>query len=123
MLTAALTDEHLTRPNAYFLGIKTKLDPIALARFVEDGDKFKLMLRSLIVRAIRGVELKEERHAPLELPAASDLHYFRVNRTASERIWQQVAMEKALAVRWTGAELDWSDAAFTLFMTVPGGTA
>ncbi len=123
VLTAALTDDHLTRPNAYFLGIKTKLDPIALARYVEDGDKFKLMPRSLVVRAIRGIELKEERHPPLELPAASDLSYFRVNRAASERMWQQVAAEKAVAVRWTGSELDWSDATFTLFMTVPGGTA
>jgi len=31
------------QPNAYFLAIKTKLDGTALARYVQDGDKFKLM--------------------------------------------------------------------------------
>lgn len=117
--TAALTEEHLTQPNAYFLGIRTKLDPTALGRFVEDGDKFKLMPQSLATRAIRGVELKEERHPPLELPAQSDLHYFRLDRTASPRMWQQIQLEKSAVVRWTGTELDWSDANFTLYMTIP----
>ena len=120
-LTAAFMDEHFTQPNAYLLGIKTKLDPAALGRYVEDGDRFKLMPSSLITRAIRGIELKEERHPPLELPAASDLHYFRLERTTSARMWQQIQMEKSAAVRWTGTELDWSDASFTLYMTVPAG--
>ncbi len=120
-LTAAFTEEHFTQPNAYLLGIKTKLDPAALGRYVEDGDRFKLMPSSLITRAIRGIELKEERHPPLELPAAADLHYFRLERTTSARMWQQIQMEKSAAVRWTGAELDWSDASFTLYMTVPSG--
>jgi predicted component of type VI protein secretion system len=120
-LTASFTDDHFTQPNAYLLGIKTKLDPAALGRYVEDGDRFKLMPSSLITRAIRGIELKEERHPPLELPAAADLHYFRLERTTSARMWQQIQMEKSAAVRWTGTELDWSDASFTLYMTVPAG--
>jgi type VI secretion system ImpJ/VasE family protein len=118
-LMAALGDEHFTQPNAYFLGIKTKLDPTLLGRYVEDGDKFKLMPLSLVTRAIRGIELKEERHPPLELPAASDLHYFRLDRAASARMWQQIQSEKSAAVRWTGSDLDWSGASFTLYMTVP----
>ncbi len=118
-LTANFTEEHFTQPNAYLLGIKTKLDPQVLGRYVEDGDKFKLMPQSLAVRAIRGIDLKEERHPPLELPASSDLHYFRLDRTASARMWQQIQSEKAAVVRWTGTELDWSDASFTLYMTVP----
>jgi type VI secretion system protein ImpJ len=122
VLTAALTEEHFAQPNAYFLGIRTKLDPTALGRYVEDGDKFKLMPQSLATRAIRGIELKEERHPPLELPAQSDLHYFRLDRNASARMWQQIQSEKAAIVRWTGSELDWSDAAFTLYMTVPSTT-
>ena len=122
-LTATFTDDHFTQPNAYLLGIKTKLDPTALARYVEDGDRFKLMPLSLITRAIRGVELKEERHPPLELPAASDLHYFRLERAVSPRMWQQIQSEKAAAVRWTGTELDWSDASFMLYMTVPAGNS
>src|SRR5436190_648337 len=121
-LTANFSPEHFTQPNAYFLGIKTKLDPTALARYVVDGDKFKLMPQSLATRAIRGIELKEERHAPLELPAAGDLHYFRLERTNSARIWQQIQTEKAATIRWIGNDLDWSDASFTLYMTVPAGT-
>jgi type VI secretion system protein ImpJ len=123
LLTVHFEPEHFSQPNAYFLGIKTKLDPTVLARYVEDGDKFKLMPQSLATRAIRGIELKEERHAPLELPAASDLHYFRLERANSARMWQQIQTEKTAAIRWTGSELDWSDANFTLYMTVPAGTA
>ncbi len=122
LLTANFSPEHFSQPNAYFLGIKTKLDPTGLARYVEDGDKFKLMPQSLATRAIRGIELKEERHAPLELPAAADLHYFRLERTNSARMWQQIQAEKTAAIRWTGGEIDWSDASFTLYMTVPAGT-
>lgn len=121
VLTANFADEHFTGPNAYLLGIKTKTDPTALARYVEDGDRFKLMPLSLISRAIRGIELKEERHPPLELPAENDLHYFRLERTVSARMWQQIQMEKSAAVRWTGAEIDWTGASFTLYMTVPAG--
>lgn len=123
VLTANFSPEHFTQPNAYFLGIKSKLDPTAVARYVEDGDRFKLMPQSLATRAIRGIELKEERHAPLELPAAADLHYFRLERANSARMWQQIQTEKAAAIRWTGGELDWSDASFTLYMTVPAGSA
>src|SRR5579859_543461 len=123
VLTANFSPEQFTQPNAYFLGIKTKLDPTVIARYVEDGDRFKLMPQSLVTRAIRGIELKEERHAPLELPAASDLHYFRLERANSARMWQQIQTEKTASIRWTGSELDWSDANFTLYMTVPAGTA
>ena len=122
LLTANFEADHFTQPNAYFLGIKSKVDPTVLARYVEDGDKFKLMPQSLANRAIRGIELKEERHAPLELPAASDLHYFRLERGNSSRMWQQIQTEKAASIRWTGSELDWTDANFTLYMTVPAGT-
>lgn len=123
LLTLHLEEEHLSQPNAYFLGVKTRLDPTVLARYVEDGDKFKLMPQSLATRAIRGIELKEERHAPLELPAAADLHYFRLERGNSARIWQQIQTEKTAAIRWTGNDVDWSDAQFTLYMTVPSSPA
>jgi type VI secretion system protein ImpJ len=119
VLTASFTDDHFTQPNAYFLAIKTKLDGTALARYVQDGDKFKLMPQSLATRAIRGIELKEERHPPMELPAASDLFYFRMERANSARMWQQIQAEKTAAVRWTGNELDWTGATFTIYMTVP----
>ena len=116
---ASLAEEHFTRPSGYFLAIKTRIDPVALASYVVDPDRFKLMPLSLADRAIRGIELKEERHPPLELPAASDLHYFRLEHSVSARMWQQVQIEKAAAIRWKSAELDWSDVVFTLYMTVP----
>jgi len=129
-LAANLEDKHFTQPNAYFLGVQTKVDPIPLARFVETPpspnvpDKFKLMAQSLGSKAIRGVELKEERHPPLELPARSDLHYFRLDRTAgaSARMWQQIQADKAAIIRWTSGELDLVDASFALYMTVPSSS-
>lgn len=123
LLTANFSDEHFSQPNAYLLGIKTKVDPRELARYVEDGDRFKLMPVSLAMRAIRGIELKEERHPPLELDAENDLHYFRLERGNSARMWQQIQAEKAAIIRWTGRELDWTGATFTLYMTVPAGSA
>lgn len=117
--TTELTEEHLSQPNEYFLGIRTKEDPRAVAALVEDGDKFKLMAKSMIKRQIWGVKLAEERHPPVELPAQSGLHYFRLMRSESERMWERVTQEKAVAIRWLGA--DTSDFAPTLYMTIPGG--
>jgi predicted component of type VI protein secretion system len=117
LLSAVLTDEHLTRPTDYFLGIRTKEDPRTLARLVEDGDRFKLMPQSIAARAIRGVVLKEERFPPLELPAQSGLYFFRLLRGQSVRNWQQVQAEKVAVVRWTGNEP--ADYDITLYMTLP----
>jgi type VI secretion system protein ImpJ len=125
VLTAQLTDEQVTQPNAYFLGVRSNAEPAALGRLVETPeradtpDKFKLMPTSLITRAVRGIVLKEERHPPLELPAASDLHYFRLDRAASARMWDQVKAEKSASVRWMSGDVDLADAKFTLYMTTP----
>lgn len=113
---AALTDEHLSKPNEYFLGIKTKEDPRALAQLVEDGDRFKLMAKSRIDQAIYGVKLAEERHPPLELPSQVGLHYFRLVRSEG-RMWGQIVAEKQIAIRWRGSEA--SDFELMLYMTVP----
>jgi len=43
VLAAELSDEHVERPNEYFLGVRSGDDPRAVARLVEDGDEFKLM--------------------------------------------------------------------------------
>ena len=116
LLTAGFEDQHITGPNEYFLGIKTAEDPVALAGLVEDADRFKLMPRSLANRAIRGVLLKEERFAPLELPSQTGLYYFRLLRNESARAWQQIITERAAVVRWTEHEADYDIA---LYMTVP----
>jgi predicted component of type VI protein secretion system len=100
------------------LGIKTKQDPSLLAKLVEDRDKFKLMPKSMGKLNIFGVKLEEERHPPMELPSQVGLHYFRLNRAeTSKQIWDRVAAEKAMALRWP--EADALDAEVGLYMTVP----
>lgn len=116
---AALTEEHFTRPNEYFLGIKSREDPRAIASLVEDQDKFKLMAESMAHRAIWGIKLTEERHPPLELPSQGGLHYFRLMRQDSQRMWDRIQEEKSLAARWQGLEA--SDFSIELYMTVPDG--
>ena len=118
VLGVVLGEEHLTQPNEYYLGIKTKQDPSVLAKLVEDRDKFKLMPKSMGKLNIFGVKLEEERHPPMELPSQVGLHYFRLNRAeTSKQIWDRVVAEKAMALRWP--EADALDAEVGLYMTVP----
>ena len=117
ILVAALTEEHLTKPNEYFIGIKTKKDPSQVAKLVENADQFKLMARSLAGRAIFGVKLAEERYPPFGLPAETGLHYYRLLRAESTRMWERIEQEKAMAVRFPGVET--SDFSITLYMTIP----
>lgn len=115
---ADLSDEHLAKPNDYFLGIKTRQDSRAVAKLVEDGDQFKMMSWSMRDRLVYGVKLTEERHPPTQLPAAVDLHYFRLMRPDSQRMWDMVKQEKKLAVKWP--DLETSDFSMALYMTIPG---
>lgn len=119
LMVAELTDEQIERPNEYFLGVKTGMDPRQLAQLVEDGDKFKFMAKTLAQQRIWGIKLGEERHVPLELPSQTGLHYFRLLRADSVRMWERIKQEKSIAVRWEGIET--SDFELTLYMTVPGG--
>jgi len=115
---ATLTEEAISEPNEYFLGITTKMDPSELAKLVEDRDKFKMMPQSLANQRVFGVQLTREKYEPNELPHRVDLHYFRVMRGESARLWERIQQEKTVAVRWPGAET--SDFKITLYMTVPG---
>lgn len=117
VLSASLTDEHINKPNEYFLSVKTKQDPIATARLVEDGDQFKLMPWSAKDRLLFGVKLQQERVPPLSFPAARDVMYFRLMRADSQRMWDRVKEEKKIACRWPGMES--SDFELKLFMTLP----
>ena len=117
LYNAQLTEESLTLPNEYYLGVKTKEDPRILAQLVEDSDRFKLMPTSMINQRVFGVRLAEERHPPLELPAQTGLHYFHLLRGESRRIWERIEQEKNVSIRWPGVES--SDFEITLYMTVP----
>jgi type VI secretion system protein ImpJ len=118
---ASITDEALSLANEYYLAVKTRDDPRALAALVEDPDRFKLLPKSRAAKRVRGVRLAEERHPPLEFPAEVGLHYFRVMRDEKPKVWEQIVREKAMAVTWRG--LDASDFGLTLYMTVPEVTA
>jgi len=118
VLGAGLTEEHFAQANGYYVAVKTRMDATQLAKLVEDQDKFKLMPKSMIKLNIFGVKLLEERHPPLELPSATDLHYYRVDIGQSQKMWERVQQEKSMALRWSELEqLDYSD--ISLYMTIP----
>jgi len=118
-LRATLEPQHLEKPAGYYLGVKTRADRTKLALYICDGNKFKLMPRSMEDVAIFGIELKEEPYAPLELPGQSDLHYFRVLPASNQRRWEQIKQDKAASLVWNKTEFDLADATFTLYMTLP----
>jgi|TARA_B110000495_G_C23036548_1_gene619299 type VI secretion system protein ImpJ len=97
-----ITDEHLNGVIDYYVGIESSIEHRQLTMLVEDPDKFKFMPVSFIKRPIFGIRLKEERVPPLELPAKSNLRYYRLLRAESEKIWKIVQREKKLAMRWPG---------------------
>lgn len=117
VLKDPLAPEHFEKPTDYFLGIKTREDHVALAKLVEDGDKFKLMAKSMIAQRIWGIKLQEERHPPLTLPAKSDLYYYRLMRSESQRMWDRIKDEKAMAVRWP--DMQTADYQLSLYMPIP----
>lgn len=117
-LAAVLTEEHVTQPNAWYLGVRTRMDPSKLAALIEDQDKFKVMPKSMGKLNIFGVKLTEDRHPPLELPSSADLHYFRLQVGESAKMWERITGEKGLFVRWPEHEpLEYTDV--QLYMTVP----
>ena len=117
VLKDPLSPEHLEKPTDYFLGIKTREDHAALAKLVEDGDKFKLMAKSMIQQRIWGIKLQEERHPPLTLPAKGDLFYYRLMRAESQRMWDRIKDEKTRAVRWP--DMKTADYQMALYMPIP----
>ncbi len=121
LLRATLEDQHFDKPSGYYLGIKMPagMDRTKLALYVCDGNKFKLMPRSMEQVAIFGLELKEETYPPLDLPGQGNLYYFRVVPTSNQRRWDQIKQDKAASLVWNNAEFDLSGANFTMFMTLP----
>jgi type VI secretion system ImpJ/VasE family protein len=117
VLKDAMQAEHFDKPTDYFLGIKTHDDHAALAKLVEDGDKFKLMAKSMIQQRIWGIKLQEERHPPLTLPAKGDLYYYRLMRSESQRMWDRIKDEKVMAVRWP--DMQTADYQISLYMPIP----
>jgi len=118
VLVGELAAEHVERPNEYFLGVRSGDDPREVARLVEDADEFKLMAKTLVETRIRGVKLAEERHPPTQLPSPVGLHYFRLMRTESARMWDRILAEREIAVKFPGVDQGRFESV-TLYMTVP----
>jgi type VI secretion system protein ImpJ len=114
--TAPLTDETLKSAHEYFLAVQSKQDPRAVVTLVEDADKFKLIARSLAAQRIFGVKLAEERHPPVDLPAATGTTYFRLMRNESVKTWERITSEHAVAARWL--DMESSDFNLSLYMTL-----
>lgn len=120
MLTADLTDAHLTKANDWFLAVLSKQNTSELVTLVEDADRFKVMSRRHVRANVWGVKLAEERNPPPQLPKPVGLTYFRLvpgESPPSARMWEEIKKEKAIAVTWRGMET--SDYRMALFMTVP----
>lgn len=111
-----LDQEHFSEKFAYFLCVKSSLEPSQVVELVQDKDQFKLMPASYLERAIRGVMLKEERYPPLELPAESGKYYFRLNTSQSRRIWDEIQREMEMVAVWSD-HVSSSNIELTLFMT------
>ena len=120
ILAATLSDDNLNIPNEYYLGIKSRMDPREISSLIEDEDKFKLMAKSMWQNRIRGVKIVEERHPPLQFPAETGLHYYRLMRDESKRMWDRIEQEKIIALWWP--DLETSDFNVTLYMTIPEGS-
>jgi len=115
---ATLTEEQFTKPVDYFLAVKTGQDYGAVRQLVQDGNRFKLMPRSMANKAFFGVRLGEEKFPPHFLPNQPGLHYFRVMRKESERVWERIQQEKEISVVWP--EHATSDFQMTLYLILPG---
>ena len=123
LLRGTLEQQHFDKPTGYYLGVKTRVDRTKLALYLSDGNKFKLMPRTMEQVAIFGVELKENSYPPMELPAQSGLHYFSLVPTSNQRRWDQIKQDKVISLVWNNTELDLSDATFTLYMTLSSSAA
>ena len=119
LLLAELTGEHVTQPNEYFLGVRTRIDRGSLTQLVENPDQFKLMARSMARHRVYGIKLAWEPSPPVELPAETGLHYYRLLRSESTRMWDLITKEKAMTILWP--DMETSDLKITLYMTVPMG--
>lgn len=127
-----LAPDDITGVTAYFVGIKSKLDPEILRRFVEDNRQFKLVPASQAgpKTEYTGVRLRFEPGRPEELPQEDGLRFFRVARGEASilggsrtddldlRTWQQILSEKKFAVV-TLPGVDLQHTALDLYMVLP----
>jgi type VI secretion system ImpJ/VasE family protein len=115
---ASLAGHDLTRPTAFYLGIRTNLDRTDLTNYVRERGRFKLMPESLEGSAIFGIELRSENFPPSELPPQSGCYYFKALIRESQR-WPTVQNDQSVILEWLRSEINLSDATFALYLTLP----
>lgn len=96
-----LQDADFSLPTDYFLSIQTGADPTTLERLVHDND-IKLLPGSVVGLGakprIPGIKLERDFAPPTELRRPKGLHYFRLLREMSTRLWDMARKERALVV-------------------------
>jgi len=112
-----LEPKHFTQPTDFYLGVRAKEDQAKLSQLIEDRDQFKLMARSLAERAIFGIKLNQVSVPPMQLPAQAGLYYYRLDLSASERMWEQIKQEQQMVARWPNWET--TEYELALYMTLP----
>ena len=117
---AQLTEEQLSLPNQYFLGVRTRHDPRSLMDLIEDTDRCKMMPGSKSGRRVYGVTLEREPSPPVQLPSESGLHFFRLLRDKNDR-WQEIKSEGEVVLE--GRIMEIADLQAALYMTVPQGAS
>ena len=122
-LKEPLSEEDVTKPNAYYLGIRHQEDPRAMSALVENENEFKLNIEAMIQTRAFGVKLKEERHPPLQLPAAPGLQYFVLMRSEGEmerKKWERVQKDRTLAIQCPRVESRFDGGEVALYLTYAG---
>jgi len=114
---ARLTEEQFTKPVDFLLAIKTAQDYSSVRQLVQDGNRFKFMPKSVKDKAFFGVRLSEEKFPPHFLPNQPGLHYFRIMRKESGRMWERVQSEREIGIVWP--EVASSDFQITLYLILP----
>lgn len=119
---ATLRPEHFDLPSAYYLSIRSRLDPHAVVDLVEDADRFKLLPKSMQEAAIFGVKLTVDHAPPVDLPApGKGLLYFRLVPSERARLWAKCREELELVI--DGPSETMNDFAISLCMLLPDSGA
>jgi len=101
-----------------FLSIEGAQDATTLSRMVENRDYFKLLPASFVEElAIRGLQLKEERSLPADLPLRAGQYYYKVDGSTSAHVWERFIVEPRAAVHFQAPDL--TRYKLSLYVTLP----
>lgn len=114
------TQEHFSEPEAYFLGVKSRMDKEQLIDLVTDIDTFHFVRYTWKGRSRRGVKLVYEQLPPSVLlkERGDDITFFRIiHGTGGSDHWQRIQQDGRAVIEWTN--ISRSDFDLTIYMTLP----